>query len=84
MVQCFACLLCSGLSQSLHSAGSDPAARLSWLLSCCSPTGEPQCGASLSDPNKALKINLNSNANCLWHIQRSENQTIRLIFSYFK
>ncbi|XP_040530858.1 CUB and zona pellucida-like domain-containing protein 1 isoform X1 [Gallus gallus] len=84
MVQCFACLLCSGLSRRLHSAGSDPAARLSWLLSCCSPTGEPQCGASLSDPNKALKINLNSNANCLWHIQRSENQTIRLIFSYFK
>uniref|UniRef100_A0A8C9FBM6 CUB and zona pellucida-like domain-containing protein 1 n=1 Tax=Pavo cristatus TaxID=9049 RepID=A0A8C9FBM6_PAVCR len=54
------------------------------LLSCCSPTGVPQCGASLSDPNKALKIDLNSNANCVWHIQRSENQTIRLIFSYFK
>ncbi|XP_048801063.1 CUB and zona pellucida-like domain-containing protein 1 isoform X3 [Lagopus muta] len=45
---------------------------------------DPRCGASLSDSNKALKIDLNSNANCVWHIQRSDNQTIRLIFSYFK
>ncbi|XP_021255263.1 CUB and zona pellucida-like domain-containing protein 1 [Numida meleagris] len=46
--------------------------------------GVPRCGASFSDPSKAFKIGLNSNANCVWHIQRSENQTIRLIFSYFK
>ncbi|OXB64447.1 hypothetical protein ASZ78_000123 [Callipepla squamata] len=46
--------------------------------------GTPRCGTSLSDLNKAMKIELNSNANCVYHIQRSENQTIRLIFSYFK
>ncbi|XP_015723058.1 CUB and zona pellucida-like domain-containing protein 1 [Coturnix japonica] len=46
--------------------------------------GVPRCGASFTEPNKAFKIDLNSNANCVWHIQRSENQTIRLIFSYFK
>ncbi|NXJ06486.1 CUZD1 protein, partial [Odontophorus gujanensis] len=47
-------------------------------------TGTPYCGTSLSNLNKAMKIELNSNANCVYHIQRSENQTIRLIFSYFK
>uniref|UniRef100_A0A669PP52 CUB and zona pellucida like domains 1 n=1 Tax=Phasianus colchicus TaxID=9054 RepID=A0A669PP52_PHACC len=47
-------------------------------------SGLPRCGASFSDPNKAFKIDLNSNANCVWHIQRSDNQTIRLVFSYFK
>uniref|UniRef100_A0A8C3GKA7 CUB and zona pellucida-like domain-containing protein 1 n=1 Tax=Cairina moschata TaxID=8855 RepID=A0A8C3GKA7_CAIMO len=46
--------------------------------------GAPRCGASLTDLNKSLKIDLNSNANCVWQIQRNENQTIRLIFSYFK
>ncbi|NXL85121.1 CUZD1 protein, partial [Alectura lathami] len=46
--------------------------------------GVPRCGASLSNTNKALKIDLNSNANCVWHIQRNDNQTIRLIFSNFK
>ncbi|NXK83291.1 CUZD1 protein, partial [Amazona guildingii] len=46
--------------------------------------GVPRCGASFQDLNKALKIDLNSNANCVWQIQRNENQTIRLIFSYFK
>ncbi|NXC44286.1 CUZD1 protein, partial [Penelope pileata] len=46
--------------------------------------GAPRCGASFSDPNKSLKIDLNSNADCTWHIQRNGNQTIRLIFSYLK
>ncbi|NXK46194.1 CUZD1 protein, partial [Chauna torquata] len=47
-------------------------------------TGAPRCGTSLTELNKSLRIDLNSNANCVWHIQRNENQTIRLIFSYFK
>ncbi|NXI56500.1 CUZD1 protein, partial [Chloroceryle aenea] len=46
--------------------------------------GLPRCGASLHELNKALKIELNANANCIWQIQRNTNQTIRLIFSYFK
>ncbi|NXD73417.1 CUZD1 protein, partial [Eolophus roseicapillus] len=46
--------------------------------------GVPRCGASFHDLNKAFKIDLNANANCAWQIQRNENQTIRLIFSYFK
>uniref|UniRef100_A0A8C5U981 CUB and zona pellucida-like domain-containing protein 1 n=1 Tax=Malurus cyaneus samueli TaxID=2593467 RepID=A0A8C5U981_9PASS len=44
----------------------------------------PRCGASLHEPNKALRIELNANANCIWQIQRNTNQTIRLIFSHFK
>ncbi|NXX12380.1 CUZD1 protein, partial [Podargus strigoides] len=44
----------------------------------------PGCGASLRDLNKALRIELNANANCVWQIQRNASQTIRLIFSYFK
>ncbi|NWW61421.1 CUZD1 protein, partial [Ifrita kowaldi] len=47
-------------------------------------TGVPRCGASLHEPNKALRIELNANANCIWQIQRNANQTIRLIFSHFK
>ncbi|NXG24739.1 CUZD1 protein, partial [Grallaria varia] len=46
--------------------------------------GAPRCGASLQDPNKALRIQLNANASCTWQIQRNSNETIRLIFSYFK
>ncbi|NXJ89034.1 CUZD1 protein, partial [Corythaixoides concolor] len=46
--------------------------------------GVPGCGASFNELNKALKIELNANANCVWQIQRNVNQTIRLIFSYFK
>ncbi|NXT56773.1 CUZD1 protein, partial [Pluvianellus socialis] len=46
--------------------------------------GVPRCGASLHDLNKALKIELNANATCVWQIQRNANQTIRLVFSYFK
>ncbi|XP_068807612.1 CUB and zona pellucida-like domain-containing protein 1 [Struthio camelus] len=46
--------------------------------------GLPRCGASFEDLNKAFKIELNSNANCVWQIHRTSNQTIRLIFSYFK
>ncbi|NWV53632.1 CUZD1 protein, partial [Daphoenositta chrysoptera] len=46
--------------------------------------GVPRCGASLHEPNKALRIELNANANCIWQIQRNANQTIRLIFSHFK
>ncbi|NXN19303.1 CUZD1 protein, partial [Indicator maculatus] len=46
--------------------------------------GVPRCGASLQEPNKALRIQLDANANCIWQIQRDTNQTIRLIFSYFK
>ncbi|NWH18637.1 CUZD1 protein, partial [Grus americana] len=46
--------------------------------------GVPRCGASLHDLNKALRIELNANASCVWQIQRNANQTIRLIFSYFK
>ncbi|XP_069719857.1 CUB and zona pellucida-like domain-containing protein 1 isoform X1 [Phaenicophaeus curvirostris] len=49
-----------------------------------SKVGAPRCGASLHDLNKSLKIELNANANCVWQIQRDTNQTIRLIFSYFK
>ncbi|XP_010171217.1 CUB and zona pellucida-like domain-containing protein 1, partial [Antrostomus carolinensis] len=44
----------------------------------------PRCGASLHDLNKALRIDLNANVSCTWQIQRNVNQTIRLIFSYFK
>ncbi|XP_061314544.1 CUB and zona pellucida-like domain-containing protein 1 [Pezoporus flaviventris] len=47
-------------------------------------SGVPRCGASFHDLNKTFKIDLNANANCVWQIQRNENQTIRLIFSYFK
>ncbi|NWV64038.1 CUZD1 protein, partial [Malurus elegans] len=47
-------------------------------------TGVPRCGASLHEPNKALRIELNANANCIWQIQKNTNQTIRLIFSHFK
>ncbi|NXG68907.1 CUZD1 protein, partial [Baryphthengus martii] len=46
--------------------------------------GIPRCGASLHELNKTLKIELNANENCIWQIQRNTNQTIRLIFSYFK
>ncbi|NWU87349.1 CUZD1 protein, partial [Onychorhynchus coronatus] len=46
--------------------------------------GAPRCGASLHELNKALRIELNANASCTWQIQRNANQTIRLIFSYFK
>ncbi|NXG58053.1 CUZD1 protein, partial [Hemiprocne comata] len=46
--------------------------------------GAPRCGASLHDLNKAFRIDLNANANCVWQIQRNVNQTIRLIFSYFQ
>ncbi|XP_050196778.1 CUB and zona pellucida-like domain-containing protein 1 [Myiozetetes cayanensis] len=51
---------------------------------CCSSPGTPRCGASLHELNKALRIELNANASCTWQIQRNGNQTIRLIFSYFK
>ncbi|XP_074883101.1 CUB and zona pellucida-like domain-containing protein 1 [Buteo buteo] len=47
-------------------------------------TGVPRCGASLHELNKALKIQLKANANCVWQIQKNVNQTIRLIFSHFK
>ncbi|KAM7047715.1 CUB and zona pellucida-like domain-containing protein 1 [Acridotheres tristis] len=47
-------------------------------------TGVPRCGASLHEPNKALRIELKANANCIWQIHRNVNQTIRLIFSHFK
>ncbi|XP_035752483.1 CUB and zona pellucida-like domain-containing protein 1 [Egretta garzetta] len=50
----------------------------------CSSAGVPHCGASLHEPNKPLRIELKANANCIWQIQRNTNQTIRLIFSYFK
>ncbi|NXS94144.1 CUZD1 protein, partial [Jacana jacana] len=43
-----------------------------------------RCGASLQEQNKALRIELNANANCVWQIQRNTNQTIRLVFSNFK
>ncbi|XP_075360511.1 CUB and zona pellucida-like domain-containing protein 1 [Mycteria americana] len=46
-------------------------------------TGVPRCGASLQELNKALKIQLNANANCVWQIQRNANKKIRLIFSSF-
>ncbi|NXS68916.1 CUZD1 protein, partial [Pandion haliaetus] len=46
--------------------------------------GVPRCGASLHELNKALRIELKANANCVWQIQKNVNQTIRLIFSYFK
>ncbi|NXV48892.1 CUZD1 protein, partial [Uria aalge] len=44
----------------------------------------PRCGASLHEQNKALRIELNANANCAWQIQRNTNQKIRLVFSHFK
>ncbi|NXD11119.1 CUZD1 protein, partial [Nothocercus nigrocapillus] len=47
-------------------------------------TGLSRCGTSFGDLNKAISIELNSNANCVWQIHRTSNQTIRLIFSYFK
>ncbi|NWX50478.1 CUZD1 protein, partial [Steatornis caripensis] len=46
--------------------------------------GVPRCGASLHELNKALRIELKANADCVWQIQRNTNQTIRLVFSYFK
>ncbi|NWW48254.1 CUZD1 protein, partial [Pedionomus torquatus] len=46
--------------------------------------GDPRCGASFQEQNKAIKIELNANANCVWQIQRNTNETIRLVFSNFK
>ncbi|NWW77723.1 CUZD1 protein, partial [Climacteris rufus] len=46
--------------------------------------GVPRCGASLHELNKALRIELNANANCIWQIQRNADQGIRLIVSHFK
>ncbi|XP_025061712.1 CUB and zona pellucida-like domain-containing protein 1 [Alligator sinensis] len=42
------------------------------------------CGASLGEDTKAFPIDLYSNENCTWKIQRPENKVIRLIFSYFQ
>ncbi|XP_065494533.1 CUB and zona pellucida-like domain-containing protein 1 [Caloenas nicobarica] len=48
------------------------------------PKGTPRCGASLNQPSKALAIELNADANCIWQIQRTTDETIRAIFSYFQ
>nr|XP_047917864.1 CUB and zona pellucida-like domain-containing protein 1 [Anser cygnoides] len=66
---------------SIEFMGGPALQALCW---CSSSTGAPRCGTSLADPNKSLKIDLNSDANCVWQIERNENQTIRIIFSYFK
>uniref|UniRef100_A0A7M4FX42 CUB and zona pellucida like domains 1 n=1 Tax=Crocodylus porosus TaxID=8502 RepID=A0A7M4FX42_CROPO len=50
----------------------------------CLRTYRAGCGASLGEETKAFPIDLYSNENCTWKIQRPENKVIRLIFSYFQ
>ncbi|XP_077206113.1 CUB and zona pellucida-like domain-containing protein 1 isoform X2 [Paroedura picta] len=46
--------------------------------------GKIQCGGVLSEPNKALPIEINANETCTWYIEKDVDQNIRLIFSYFQ
>ncbi|XP_077733461.1 CUB and zona pellucida-like domain-containing protein 1 [Canis aureus] len=51
--------------------------------------GKSSCQASLggssqSDAHRALILNLHSNEDCTWTLQRPENKSIRIIFSYFQ
>ncbi|XP_051837558.1 CUB and zona pellucida-like domain-containing protein 1 [Antechinus flavipes] len=64
---------------------------LALLISSClaeknlmEPQGKSSCGGHLGEIQKALILNLNANENCTWTIERSENKTIRLIFSHFQ
>ncbi|XP_029466620.1 deleted in malignant brain tumors 1 protein-like [Rhinatrema bivittatum] len=43
-----------------------------------------ECGGSLQESYKPLQLELSSNTDCSWHIDREENKTIRVIFSYFQ
>ncbi|XP_053441065.1 CUB and zona pellucida-like domain-containing protein 1 [Nycticebus coucang] len=49
--------------------------------------GKPNCtaslgGANLGEDHKALILQLNPSENCTWTIERPENKSIRIIFSY--
>nr|XP_033798875.1 deleted in malignant brain tumors 1 protein [Geotrypetes seraphini] len=60
---------------------------LSWDKSSCDHSQDAnhaECGGSLQEPYKALSLDLFSNADCSWHIDKEENRTVRLIFSYFQ
>ncbi|XP_006143994.1 CUB and zona pellucida-like domain-containing protein 1 isoform X1 [Tupaia chinensis] len=41
-------------------------------------------GANLAETHKALILKLNPNENCTWTIDRPENKSIRIIFSYIQ
>lgn len=41
-------------------------------------------GANLGETHKALVLQLSANENCTWTIERPENRSIRIIFSYIK
>ncbi|XP_076982425.1 CUB and zona pellucida-like domain-containing protein 1 [Tamandua tetradactyla] len=41
-------------------------------------------GANLGEAHKAMILQLNSNENCTWTIERPENKSIRIIFSHFQ
>ncbi|XP_066477540.1 CUB and zona pellucida-like domain-containing protein 1 [Tiliqua scincoides] len=45
---------------------------------------DTNCGKILTNAYQALPITVNANQNCTWQIERTVNQTIRLIFSYFQ
>ncbi|XP_007478920.2 CUB and zona pellucida-like domain-containing protein 1 [Monodelphis domestica] len=60
------------------------------ILSCqaeknlTQPQGKLSCGAQLGEIQKALILKLKANESCTWTIERAENKTVRLIFSYFQ
>ncbi|XP_059028914.1 CUB and zona pellucida-like domain-containing protein 1 isoform X1 [Mustela lutreola] len=58
---------------------------LNWTKS----EGKSSCQASLggssqSDVHRALILQLNPNEDCTWTLERPENKSIRIIFSYFQ
>ncbi|XP_054838251.1 CUB and zona pellucida-like domain-containing protein 1 [Eublepharis macularius] len=46
--------------------------------------GNTECGGILSEPYKALPIEVNANETCTWYIEKDVDQNIRIIFSYFQ
>ncbi|XP_060097457.1 CUB and zona pellucida-like domain-containing protein 1 [Heteronotia binoei] len=58
-----------------------------WTLAENNPVkfqGKTECGGILSEPYKALPIEVNENESCTWYIEKDVDQNIRLIFSYFQ
>ncbi|XP_004625658.1 CUB and zona pellucida-like domain-containing protein 1 [Octodon degus] len=56
-------------------------------LSVSEAEGRSSCtanlgGANLADTHKAMILELNPSENCTWTIERSENKSIRIIFSH--
>ncbi|XP_006879945.1 PREDICTED: CUB and zona pellucida-like domain-containing protein 1 [Elephantulus edwardii] len=41
-------------------------------------------GASLSEVHQALILQFSSNENCTWTVERPENKSVRIIFSYYQ